>query len=300
LVIAARNDRNATMVVQFPADRCVDSSFRRPEMRRARARLLDACGPIPPGSVELTGNVVIRGVGFWDRAQGQPGVAPNGLELYPVLSFQGSCAAGAPPPGPSPSPSPTDGPIPPIESLLPIRDPADSASEDHYQIEFLNFDFSEGERVIERMQFETGEGWEFYDRWHYSCVTMYLQAGGERVARLVIRTPEGVAYAGLNDRFGNEQPLGNSQCGIPNKPEGEIEEKPAGLQDSRVSFRFGGQVVSSLVFPATSSLDPDTWFEFEENVVGPNHVVVEAYWEDELIARIDIHRMSEDVTINAS
>jgi hypothetical protein len=292
LVIAQRNDRNDTMIVQFPADRCVDSSFRRPEMRRARERLLDACGRIGSRYTELTGDVVVRGVGFWDEARGQRGVAPNGLELHPVLSFRGSCTAG--------SPSPGDGPIPPIESLRPIRDPADSASESYYQVEFLNFDFSEGERVIERLQFETGEGWEFYDRWHYSCVTMYLQAGDERVARLVVRTPEGVAYAGLNDRFGNEQPLGNSQCGIPNKPEGEIEEKPAGLQNSRVSFRVDGQVVSSLVFPATSSLDPDTWFELEEHQVGPNHVVVEAYWEDELIARIDIHRMTADVSITAS
>ena len=290
LVIAPRNARNDTMIVQFPADRCVDSSFRRPEMRRARSRLLDACGPIGSRFTELTGDVVIRGVGFWDEARGQRGVAPNGLELHPVLSFKGSCTAG----------SPSDGPIPPIGSLLPIRDPADSASEASYQIDFLNFDFPENQRVIDRMTFETGEGWEFYDRWHYSCVTMYLQAGGERVARLVMRTPEGVAYAGLNDRFGNEQPAGESRCGIPNKPEGEIEEKPAGLQNSRVTFRAGGQVVSSLVFPATSSFDPDTWFELEEHQVGPNHVVVEAYWEDELIARIDIHRMSADVTITAS
>ena len=300
LVIAARNDRNDTMIVQFPADRCVDSSFRRPEMRRARARSLDACGPIPQGFTELTGNVVIRGVGFWDEVHGQRGVAPNGLELHPALSFQGSCTAGSPSPGPSPSPSPPDGPIPPVESLLPIRDPGDSASESYYEVGMLNFDFPESQRVVHRMRFETAEGWEFYDRRHYSCVTMYLQAGGERVARLVIRTPEGVAYAGLNDRFGNEQPLGNSQCGIPDKPEGEIEDRPAGLGDSSITFRVGGQVVTSLAFPATSKLDPDTWFELEENEVGPNHVVVEAYWEDELIARIDIHRMTADVTITAS
>ena len=215
-----------------------------------------------------------------------------------MLSFQGDCAAGSP--GPPPSPSPTDGPIPPIESLQPIRDPADSASESYYHVEILNFDFAESQRVIEQLQFETGEGWEFYDRRNYSCVTMYLQAGGERVARLVLRTPEGVAYAGINDRFGNEQPEENSQCGIPNKPEGEIEEKPAGLQNSRVSFRVGGQIVTSLSFPATSPLDPDTWFELEEDQVGPNLVVVEGYWEDELVVRIDIHRMSPDVTITAS
>ena len=287
LVIAPRNDRNDTMIVQFPADRCVDSSFRRPEMRRARADLLDACGSISSGFTELTGNVVIRGVGFWDEVHGQRGVAPNGIELHPVLSFQGTCAAGSPP----------DGPIPPVESLLPIRAPADSASESYYEVGFLNFDLSPGDGVLHRLRFETAQGWEFFDRRHYSCVTMYLQSGGERVARLVLRTPEGVAYAGLNDRFGNEQREENTVCGIPSKPEGEIEERPVGLGDSTVAFMVNGQVVTSLFFPATSPLDADTWFEFEETEVGPNHVVVEAYWQDELIVRIDIDRMSPDVSI---
>jgi hypothetical protein len=35
--------------------------------------------------------VTITGVGFWDAKHGQTGVAPNGIELHPVLGFAGDC-----------------------------------------------------------------------------------------------------------------------------------------------------------------------------------------------------------------
>lgn len=56
--------------------------------------MLDACGPISSSSfTELKGKVVIEGVGFWGEIHGQTGVAPNGIELHPVLSFSsGNCA----------------------------------------------------------------------------------------------------------------------------------------------------------------------------------------------------------------
>src|SRR5437899_10781720 len=41
----------------------------------------------------LRGNVRIKGVGFWDEIHGQSGVAPNGIELHPVLSFDGTCSS---------------------------------------------------------------------------------------------------------------------------------------------------------------------------------------------------------------
>jgi len=33
----------------------------------------------------------VTGVGFWDEIHGQTGVAPNGIELHPVLRFKGAC-----------------------------------------------------------------------------------------------------------------------------------------------------------------------------------------------------------------
>jgi hypothetical protein len=93
LVIAPRSHRGKTMIVEFPAPHCVASPFKRPEIRAARRSLLSRCPAI--GSSDFTllhGNVVITGVGFWDILHGQTGVAPNGIELHPVLSFTGTCA----------------------------------------------------------------------------------------------------------------------------------------------------------------------------------------------------------------
>jgi hypothetical protein len=92
LVIAARTAKNRTMIVEFPDRACVASAFKRDRMDRARQAILTECGSISSSSfTDLTGKVVIRGVGFWDEIHGQTGVAPNGIELHPVLRFNGAC-----------------------------------------------------------------------------------------------------------------------------------------------------------------------------------------------------------------
>jgi hypothetical protein len=81
------------MIVEFPDPRCVDSAFRRPQIRRARDQMLNNCGPISSSDfTALKGRVRVRGVGFWDEIHGQTGVAPNGIELHPVLSIRGTCS----------------------------------------------------------------------------------------------------------------------------------------------------------------------------------------------------------------
>lgn len=98
VVIADPTDRSATMIVEFPdADTCsgaVDSTAA-VQMRQARSALVAAFGE--PGSSSfrrVSGRVRLTGVGFFDLIHGQTGVAPNGIELHPVLSF--SPDAGAP------------------------------------------------------------------------------------------------------------------------------------------------------------------------------------------------------------
>jgi hypothetical protein len=85
-----------SMIVEFPADDCTvgASAAARAKMQGARKDVASACGGEPGKSVvTLTGKATIRGVGFFDLIHGQGGVAPNGIELHPVLSFTGaSCS----------------------------------------------------------------------------------------------------------------------------------------------------------------------------------------------------------------
>jgi hypothetical protein len=61
-------------------------------MRTARAGLIRACGKVPRDTFRnIHGLATISGVGFFDFLHGQRGVAPNAIELHPVLSFVGEC-----------------------------------------------------------------------------------------------------------------------------------------------------------------------------------------------------------------
>jgi hypothetical protein len=91
LVIASAREKK--MIVEFPHPSCVDKPFKRPQMRRARREFFNACGSISSSSfTDLRGRVRITGVGFWDEDHGQTGVAPNAIELHPVLAFSRSCS----------------------------------------------------------------------------------------------------------------------------------------------------------------------------------------------------------------
>jgi hypothetical protein len=54
--------------------------------------MLDACGPISSSFTDLSGKIMSSAWGS-DEIHGQTGVAPNGMELYPVLAFAGTCLA---------------------------------------------------------------------------------------------------------------------------------------------------------------------------------------------------------------
>jgi hypothetical protein len=95
LVIAQPGHKRHTMIVEFPHPGCTHHSLKRHAMRRARNRLESACGPIGSSDFQrLSGVARITGVGFWDIDHGQTGIAPNAIELHPVLRFKmlrGSC-----------------------------------------------------------------------------------------------------------------------------------------------------------------------------------------------------------------
>jgi hypothetical protein len=114
LVIADPRSGGQTMIAEFPAATCMASATpkARTKMRQARSALVAACGA-PSGSFErLSGTARITAVAFFDQIHGQTGVAPNGIELHPVVGFSGETCHGSP----APPPPPPAGPPPPSGS----------------------------------------------------------------------------------------------------------------------------------------------------------------------------------------
>jgi hypothetical protein len=92
LVISVPAAPAKTMIVEFPKRTCVASPFKRAKIYTARQAFVNNCGTVSASSwLRLAGSVTITGVGFWDARHGQTGIAPNGIELHPVLNFAGDC-----------------------------------------------------------------------------------------------------------------------------------------------------------------------------------------------------------------
>jgi hypothetical protein len=87
------------MIAEAPSPSCTTRAtpIRRRQMTQAR------------NAVRLCSNAVVTGVAFFDFKHGQTGVAPNAIELHPILGFR--CLL--PPPPPPPPPPPTTPPPPP-------------------------------------------------------------------------------------------------------------------------------------------------------------------------------------------
>lgn len=117
LAIADPADPGATMIAELPAASCLARSTEASELESARTDLVAALGAPPTGSryhdLSPPRCVTLTGVAFFDRIHGQRGVAPNGIELHPVLAFQAGCDLPAPPPAttrtlPETAPEPPD------------------------------------------------------------------------------------------------------------------------------------------------------------------------------------------------
>jgi hypothetical protein len=83
-----------TMIVEFPANYCTLTAKPVPRRRMQAARLafIRACGFTSSSHFTLLrGTATITGVGFFDFQHGQTGVAPNAIELHPVIGFKGAC-----------------------------------------------------------------------------------------------------------------------------------------------------------------------------------------------------------------
>jgi hypothetical protein len=89
IVVADAAKGGDTMVVEIPASDCLEKSAAGPKIDAARQAFLAAFQNAPPGKkyrplrqpVKLT----LTGVLFFDKLHGQKGVAPNAVELHPVV-----------------------------------------------------------------------------------------------------------------------------------------------------------------------------------------------------------------------
>ena len=92
LVIADSGRPDSTMIIEIPSQRCsnVCSSRLVGAMTAARESAVAHLG-IPSESFRVlrpSPMVTVTGIAFFDFLHGQIGVAPNGIELHPVIGLQ--------------------------------------------------------------------------------------------------------------------------------------------------------------------------------------------------------------------
>jgi hypothetical protein len=80
------SDGSKTMIAEIPHPSCTTGSPWSCFMSRARAEL-EARYTITTSPQYPAATITLRGVGFFDYAHGQNGVAPNAIELHPVLEL---------------------------------------------------------------------------------------------------------------------------------------------------------------------------------------------------------------------
>lgn len=112
--LVLKDDAGHTMIAEIPSPDCVGvvSPFAQ-AIARVRAAF-DARFHTKKQLQHVSVPVQIKGVGFFDFLHGQTGVAPNGIELHPVLDivFDGALLPTPGTPGVTPDPAPTSPTVP--------------------------------------------------------------------------------------------------------------------------------------------------------------------------------------------
>ena len=85
--VVLADDAGRTMIVESTHPDCALKSRFKAEINQVRAALEQAFkGPITK-PIKTRRLVTVTGVGFFDHIHGQTGVAPNGIELHPILQI---------------------------------------------------------------------------------------------------------------------------------------------------------------------------------------------------------------------
>ena len=77
----------STMIAEIPDPGCVSNPTARALVAAVRQRFAAEVGPAQSNYTTTRVQVTLAGPGFFDFVHGQRGVAPNGIEVHPVLSF---------------------------------------------------------------------------------------------------------------------------------------------------------------------------------------------------------------------
>jgi N-acetylmuramoyl-L-alanine amidase len=82
-----------TMIAEIPSPSCISSSPFLPSIRYVRSKFTAAFHPTDVWSRPNV-TVQVTGVGFFDLVHGKNGVAPNGIQLHPVLALRFGGSSG--------------------------------------------------------------------------------------------------------------------------------------------------------------------------------------------------------------
>ena len=94
--LVIKDGAGRTMIVEIADPNCVSGSAFASGISRARSQF-DARFTATSTMKTTSTPVTIKGIGFWDYKHGQIGIAPNGIEIHPVLDITfGSSSALAP------------------------------------------------------------------------------------------------------------------------------------------------------------------------------------------------------------
>ena len=88
--LAVKDDTGKTMIFEMPAKQCLDSSKTSPALVIQMTNSLRAWSTKHTATLsyqKVRQRVTVTGVLFFDRLHGQRGVAPNGVEMHPLLSL---------------------------------------------------------------------------------------------------------------------------------------------------------------------------------------------------------------------
>ena len=85
--LVIKDNKGRTMIVESPSPDCAEGSVFLDEITSVRQAIDSELGGPIHGKKKLKRLVTVTGVGFFDRIHDQEGVAPNGIELHPLLSI---------------------------------------------------------------------------------------------------------------------------------------------------------------------------------------------------------------------